>query len=122
MRICETGVDYAFECVGRPALIRQTIDMLAPGGTCVVIGTTPPGSEVAFDVRSITLDKTIMGCRYGTAKPHRDIPLFVDLYRSGRLKLVELVTRTYPIEDIDSVFADMRAGEVARGALGIGIA
>jgi Zn-dependent alcohol dehydrogenase len=50
----------------------------------------------------------------------RAIALFVDRYRSGRLKLDELVTRTYPMDEIDSVFADMKAGEVARGVFGIG--
>jgi S-(hydroxymethyl)glutathione dehydrogenase/alcohol dehydrogenase len=120
--LCPRGVDYSFECVGRPNLVRQTIDMLAPGGTCVAIGTNPPDSEVAFLVRDINLDKTIMGCRYGTSKPHRDIPMFVDLYRSGRMKLDELVSRRYPIDEVEAVFADMQSGSIARGVLGIGTA
>jgi Zn-dependent alcohol dehydrogenase len=118
--LCPRGVDYSFECVGRPNLIRQTLDMLAPGGTCVAIGTNPPGSDIVFPVKDINLDKTIMGCRYGTAKPHRDVPLFIDLYRSGRMKLDELVSKRYPIDDIETVFADMKSGTIARGVLGIG--
>ena len=41
-----------------------------------------------------------MGCRYGSARPHHDIPLMVDLYKAGRLKLDELVTATYPLEGV----------------------
>ena len=41
-----------------------------------------------------------MGCRYGAGRPHKDIPLIVDLYLAGRLKLDELVTKTYDLDDI----------------------
>ena len=45
-------------------------------------------------------DKSILGCRYGTARPHHDIPLFVELYKAGRLKLDELVSATYAVGDV----------------------
>jgi S-(hydroxymethyl)glutathione dehydrogenase/alcohol dehydrogenase len=68
-------------------------------------------------VADMYVDKTIMGCRYGSARPHHDIPLLVELYLAGRLKLDELVTRTYPLEDIQRTLDDMGSGELARGVL-----
>ena len=115
--ICPNGVDFSFECVGHPALIRQSIDMLDWGGTCVILGVPKFGSEADFMVASMYNDKTIMGCRYGAGRPHKDIPLFVDLYLAGRLKLDELVTRTYPLEDIQQTIDDMHHGDLARGVL-----
>ena len=46
-----------------------------------------------------------------------DVPIVIDLYRQGRFKLDELVTRTYPLEEVETVFADMADGKVARGVL-----
>jgi S-(hydroxymethyl)glutathione dehydrogenase/alcohol dehydrogenase len=60
-----------------------------------------------------------MGCRYGAGRPHHDIPRFVDLYLAGRLKLDELVTRTYPLTGLQQAIDDMHHGELARGVLEI---
>lgn len=115
--IVPNGVDASFECVGHPALIRQAIDMLDWGGTCVILGVPKLGTEASFMVHGLYNDKTIMGCRYGAGRPHKDIPLFVDLYLAGRLKLDELVTKQYPLEEIRQTIDDMHHGDLARGVL-----
>lgn len=115
--LCPNGVDVSFECVGHPALIRQAIDLLDWGGTCVILGVPRLGTEASFEVNGLYHDKTIMGCRYGAGRPHADIPLFVDLYLAGRLRLDELVTRTYPVADVQRTIEDMHHGELARGVL-----
>jgi Zn-dependent alcohol dehydrogenase len=115
--ICPNGVDVSFECVGHPALIRQAIDLLDWGGTCVILGVPKFGTEVPFLVSGMYNDKTIMGCRYGAGRPHYDIPLFVELYKAGRLKLDELVTKTYPLDDVQATIDDMHHGDLARGVL-----
>jgi S-(hydroxymethyl)glutathione dehydrogenase/alcohol dehydrogenase len=111
------GVDFAFECVGHPAIIRSAIDTLDWGGTCVLLGVPKLGTEAAFVVQSLYNDKAIMGCRYGAARPHHDIPLFVDLYKAGRLKLDELVSNTYPFAGVARALEDMHAGRLNRGVL-----
>ena len=78
----------------------------------------------AFDVEFSALvtffthvDRGLLGCRYGSARPHRDIPLLVELYKQGRLMLDELVSATYPLERFDTVVADLHDGKLARGVL-----
>ncbi len=115
--ILPTGVDHAFECVGRVELIRQAIDALDRHGQAVLLGVPPATAEASFRVSSMYLDKSILGCRYGSSRPQRDIALYADLYRQGRLLLDELVTRTYPVEDFEKAAADAEAGRVARGVL-----
>lgn len=116
-KLARGGVDFTFECVGHPAVIRQAIDVLDWGGTCTILGVPARDAEASFVVSNLYNDKAILGCRYGSARPHHDIPMLVDLYLAGRLKLDELVTRTYPLAEVETVLADMHAGELARGVL-----
>ena len=112
------GVDWSFECVGHPAVVSQAVMATDWGGTTVIIGVPPPGVEFSVPVTHMThIDRTVMGCRYGTARPHHDIPLLVQLYLDGKLMLDELVTATYPLESFDDVIADMHDGKLARGVL-----
>ena len=74
-------------------------------------------AEASFLVSSLYLDKSILGCRYGSSRPQRDIALYADLYREGRLLLDELVTATYPVEDFAKAAEDAGEGRVARAVL-----
>ncbi|MGW4308407.1 Zn-dependent alcohol dehydrogenase [Streptomyces californicus] len=115
--ILPDGADHAFECVGRTELIRQAIDLLDRHGQAVLLGVPAAGAEASFTVSSMYLDKAILGCRYGSSRPQRDIALYADLYREGRLLLDELVTETYPVEDFAKAVDDAHHGRVARGVL-----
>jgi Zn-dependent alcohol dehydrogenase len=116
--LSKTGVDYAFECVGHVALIRAAIELLDWGGTCVMLGVPESSAEVSFNVAAMYLDKSVLGCRYGSSQPQRDVRRYVDLYRQGRLKLDELVSASYPLEDMKTAVHDLEAGELAaRGVL-----
>ncbi|WP_020121744.1 Zn-dependent alcohol dehydrogenase [Streptomyces canus] len=115
--VLPTGADHAFECVGRVELIRQAIDLLDRHGQALLLGVPPAGAEGSFLVSSLYLDKSVLGCRYGSSRPQRDIPLYAEFYRQGRLLLDELVTETYPVEDFEKAVADAEAGRVARGVL-----
>jgi Zn-dependent alcohol dehydrogenase len=114
------GADHVFECVGHPALIRQSIDMLDWGGNCVLLGVPKLGTEASFVVNSLYNDKSILGCRYGTTRPHHDIPLLVGFYLDGRLDLDEMVSQTYDLADISTALDDMHHGKLNRGVLKIG--
>ncbi len=115
--ILPDGADHAFECVGHVGLIRQAIDLLGRHGQAVLLGVPPAGAQASFPVSAMYLDKAILGCRYGSSRPQRDIPLYAELYRRGRLLLDELVTQVYPVEDFAKAADDARHGRVARGVL-----
>jgi S-(hydroxymethyl)glutathione dehydrogenase/alcohol dehydrogenase len=88
----------------------------------VAIGIPARGTEVAVDINSLAyVDRGLLGCRYGSARPHHDVPLMVDLYRAGRLKLDELVSMTRPMDDFREIVEGMHAGTVARGVLEINL-
>ncbi|CAM5731430.1 Alcohol dehydrogenase OS=Streptomyces antimycoticus OX=68175 GN=SANT12839_056460 PE=3 SV=1 [Streptomyces antimycoticus] len=115
--ILPTGADHAFECVGSTGLIRQAVDLLDRHGQAVLLGVPPADAEAAFRVSSMYLDKSILGCRYGSSRPQADIALYAGLYRQGLLLLDELVSRTYPLEDFAKAADDAHHGRVARAVL-----
>jgi Zn-dependent alcohol dehydrogenase len=61
--------------------------------------------------------KRIQGCLFGMMSPSKDVPRLLSLYQTGHLKLDELVSRTYPLEQINEGYVDMHAGEVIRGVI-----
>ncbi|MEU5186481.1 alcohol dehydrogenase catalytic domain-containing protein [Streptomyces klenkii] len=115
--ILPDGADHAFECVGDAGLVRQAVDLLGRHGQAVLLGVPPAGAEASFRVDSLFLDKAILGCRYGSSRPQRDIPLYAGLYQEGRLLLDELITKTYPVEDFARAVDDTRHGRVSRAVL-----
>jgi NDMA-dependent alcohol dehydrogenase len=112
------GVDYAFEVVGLPATMRQAYDSLAKRGMAVVLGVAPATAEVAVPVLPLVFEeRTLTGSIYGASRPRIEIPRLIDLYRAGRLKLDELLTRAYPFSQINEAYADLERGELARGVV-----
>ncbi|MFI1399360.1 Zn-dependent alcohol dehydrogenase [Streptomyces sp. NPDC020681] len=115
--ILPTGADHVFECVGHVGLIRQAIELLDRHGQAILLGMPAATAEASFLPAAMFLDKSILGCRYGSSRPQHDIALYAELYRQGTLLLDELVTETYPIEDFAKAADDAHHGRVARGVL-----
>jgi Zn-dependent alcohol dehydrogenase len=112
------GVDWSFDVVAHPTVTRNAFESLGWGGTCVVIGVPPPGTETSQLYSRFThMDRTLTGTRAGSYVPQRDFPVLIDLYRSGELLLDELVTKTYPLTSFRDAVHDLEAGILARGVL-----
>lgn len=112
------GADHTFESVGIPALQETAIAAVRPGGICTLVGITPQDSETKFHGQVITMsERKIRGSLYGSINPARDFHLFLDLYMAGKLKLEELVTNRYRLEQINEAYASMLTGDVARGVI-----
>ena len=99
--------------------VAQGVDAVRKGGTCVVTGVGRT-AEVGIPVSPTMLtlfQKRIQGSLFGAMSPSKDIALLLELYRQGRLRLDELVTRTYSLDQINDGYADMHAGRNVRGVL-----
>ncbi|MGW4823935.1 NDMA-dependent alcohol dehydrogenase [Streptomyces sp. NPDC004227] len=105
--------------VGDASKLGQIVDLTGPAGTTVVTSVSPFASTtVDLNLALFTLSqKTLRGNVYGGVQVHRDIPLLLDLYRQGHLKLDELITRTYTLDQINEGYADMHAGKNIRGVI-----
>jgi NDMA-dependent alcohol dehydrogenase len=112
------GADHAFEAVGLPALQEEALAAIRPGGTLTLVGLSSMGSGTNLPGAVIARqEKVIKGCYYGGVQPARDFPLLLELYVAGKLKLDELISHTYSLEQINEAYAEMLAGGVARGVV-----
>jgi S-(hydroxymethyl)glutathione dehydrogenase/alcohol dehydrogenase len=113
-----TGVHYAFEAIGLvPEPFLQSILCTRKRGVTTWVGHAPLNTPVTIDARALMPEKMVMGSMYGTARPHIDFPRLLNLYKAGKLKLDELITRRFKLEEADEAFAVLGRGEVARSVL-----
>jgi Zn-dependent alcohol dehydrogenase len=112
------GPDYAFECVGNGELAAAAYRAIRRGGLAVVVGVAKPGDSTS--VRTMTLpfeEKTLTGSYFGSCVPRIDFPRMLALYLGGKLKLDELITRRYAVDEAPQAFADLESGKNARGVI-----
>jgi S-(hydroxymethyl)glutathione dehydrogenase/alcohol dehydrogenase len=100
-------------------LIAPMLDLVSKDGRAVVTAIAPMSQmDVKLNLHLLTLfQKQLCGSLFGSANPRADIPKLLSLYRDGELKLDELVTRTYKLEDVNQGYQDMRDGKNIRGLI-----
>jgi len=116
--LTDGGADYAFEAIGFSKTIEQAYECTGPGGTTVVVGMAPEDDTITLSALSLPrTEKTIKGSWYGSARPWLDLPKMVDLYMDGRLKIDPMISRRYPLDEINTAYDALSKGEVARSIL-----
>jgi Zn-dependent alcohol dehydrogenase len=117
-QITGRGADYAVVAVGSTKVEEQAWASVARGGTCVVVGV-PQGEILQIDPRAtlVMAERCLKGSCYGSARPAEDFPRLVNLYLNGQLKIDELITKRYSIDQANDAFRDLAAGELARGLI-----
>ena len=114
------GADYTFEAIGLKVTSEQAYEMAGRGGTAVIVGMVPPTEQISIASNIWVQEKTLKGSFYGSARFHLDMPRILNLYRQGKLDLDGLVSRRYPLAEINEAFDALRNGEVSRSVLTIG--
>lgn len=112
------GVDYAFEVIGNGKTVEQAIQMTRVAGTACIVGMAPQGSVSSFDPLLFVQKETkLIGTWYGSARPRIDFPRMIELMLAGKLKVNELISRRYSLDEINEGFERLGRGEVARGVI-----
>jgi len=109
------GADYAFECTAVPELGAAPLAMIRNAGTAVQVSGIE--QEIVIDMNLFEWDKVYINPLYGGCNPEKDFPKILELYQSGQLKLDEMITRTYTLNQLDKAFADMLSGKNAKGVI-----
>jgi S-(hydroxymethyl)glutathione dehydrogenase/alcohol dehydrogenase len=111
------GVHYSFEAIGLKPTTEQAFAMLRPGGLATVVGMIPLGTSVELPGVDFMAEKKIQGSLMGSNQFRTDMPRYADLYLQGRLMLDELVSARISLEEVNTAFERMQAGEVARSVI-----
>lgn len=112
------GADFVFDTVGTPETLANALAAARKGGTVVLTGLSRLDAQAAVSMFPFVMqEKRLVGSVYGSGRPTEDIKRLVDWYRAGRLKLKELVSRTYTLDRINDALAALAGAEGARGVV-----
>ncbi len=112
------GVDYVFVTVGAKAAFDGAFDFITKNGAVIVVGMPATGVYAQYDPGTVAAwNQRIMGSKMGEAIVSRDIPALAKAYEKGELKLDELVSKTYPLEQINEAIAEVKSRNVMRNVI-----
>jgi NDMA-dependent alcohol dehydrogenase len=103
----------------RGEMMLEAMTLTGKGGTCVATAVAPMmANDVTLNLFELTIwQKELKGALFGALNPRDDIPKLLSLYCDGSLKLDELITRTYTLDQINEGYQDMRDGKNIRGVI-----
>lgn len=112
------GADFVFVTVGSVKAIEEGLGLLRRNGTLVVVGMPAAGAMAQFEPLNLAdLGKRIIGSKMGSTRLRVDVPRLVAHYQQGRLKLDELITARYPLDQINEAIAEVNRGEALRNVI-----
>lgn len=112
------GADYVFVTVGSIVAINSAYALMGATGAVVLVGMPENGVMSEYEPGNIAnQSQRILGSKMGSSRVRVDIPNLVSLYQQGRLKLDELISGRYPLEDINEAIASARGGEALRNVI-----
>lgn len=112
------GVDYAFEVIGYPETIHLAYQVIRPAGMAVVVGIAEPTAHIQIPAQDLVRsEKRLVGSFYGSANLRFDMPRILAWYDQGKIKLDELITQTYSLNQVNQAFDDLNNGKNIRGMI-----
>ncbi len=110
------GADYAFITVGNSDALRLGVLMSGKRGMTVIVGMSGGNLPIGA-MNLVDGERMLAGCMLGSARLSVDIPALVSLYQAGRLKLDELITKRYPLEQINEAIESFEKGRAIRNVI-----
>jgi NDMA-dependent alcohol dehydrogenase len=106
-----------------PNDVRDALALTRKGGTCVLTGMTSQLTRsIDFDLQDfILMNKALVGTVFGSCNPRSDVSLLAKLYQTGQLKLDEMITKRYRLDEINHAYDDLLTGQIIRGVVDFGL-
>ena len=112
------GADAVFVTVGAAGVYTTAPNYLASGGKVIMVGMPATGAASSYEAGNLAAaSQAMIGSKMGDVVIQRDIPWIVDLYRQGRLKLDELISAHWSLEQINKAIADTKTGSAKRNVI-----
>jgi S-(hydroxymethyl)glutathione dehydrogenase/alcohol dehydrogenase len=118
IEMTDGGVDYSFECIGNVETMGTALRCCHKGwGESIIIGVAGAGAEIHARPFLLVTGRSWRGTAFGGTRGRTQLPGFVDRYMAGRIQLDEMVSRTLPLEEINTALTLMHDGEVIRSVI-----
>jgi len=112
------GADYSFECIGNVKVMRMALECCHKGwGESIIIGVAGSGQEISTRPFQLVTGRSWRGTAFGGARGRTDVPKIVDWYMAGRIQIDPMITHTLKLEEINTAFDLMHAGESIRSVV-----
>jgi S-(hydroxymethyl)glutathione dehydrogenase/alcohol dehydrogenase len=108
----KSGVDVFIDNTGQTAIIEMGYEITKPQGRVTLVGVPRKGNNIGIYSLPLHFGKVITGSHGGEAIPHVDIPRYQNLYRAGRIRLRELITDYFALDQVNEAISGMRNGKV----------
>src|SRR5258706_11388521 len=109
----KNGVDAFIDNTGQPSIIEMGYQITRPQGRVTLVGVPRKGNNINIYSLPLHFGKDLSGSHGGEAIPQTDIPRFQPLYRAGRIKLRELITDYFTLDQVNDAIDGMRSGRIA---------
>jgi S-(hydroxymethyl)glutathione dehydrogenase / alcohol dehydrogenase len=112
------GADYVFVTVGAKSAIDSAYDLMAPNGAVVLVGMPATGVMSEYEPGNVAAyGQRILGSKMGSGRVPVDIPRLASLYQQGRLKLDELISGRYSLDQVNEAIQSTKSGEALRNVI-----
>lgn len=112
------GADFVFVTVGAIQAFQSAPDLLAPRGEVIMVGMPPVGAKADYEpINLASSNQAIRGSKMGETMLARDIPKLIKEYQNGQLKLDELISNRYSLDQINEAIEDTRKGASRRNVI-----
>uniref|UniRef100_A0A915HPM3 Alcohol dehydrogenase-like C-terminal domain-containing protein n=1 Tax=Romanomermis culicivorax TaxID=13658 RepID=A0A915HPM3_ROMCU len=112
VELTDGGLDYTFECIGNVATMRAALESCHKGwGVSTIIGVAASGQEISTRPFQLVTGRVWKGSAFGGFKSRDSVPKLVEKYLANEIKVDEFVTKEYSLDDVNSAFEAMHAGE-----------
>ena len=112
------GADYTFDATGTVGVMRTALESAHKGwGESIIIGVAEAGKEIATRPFQLVTGRNWRGTAFGGAKGRTDVPKIVDMYMTGKIEIDPMITHVMGLEEINTAFDLMHAGESIRSVV-----
>jgi S-(hydroxymethyl)glutathione dehydrogenase/alcohol dehydrogenase len=118
IKLTDGGADFSFDATGNVEVMRQALECCHRGwGVSTVIGVAESGKEIATRPFNLVTGRVWKGTAFGGARGRTDVPKIVDWYMDGKIAIDPMITHVLKLEDINTGFELMHAGESIRSVV-----
>jgi S-(hydroxymethyl)glutathione dehydrogenase/alcohol dehydrogenase len=113
----EKKLDVFIDNTGIPKVIELGYEIISKNGKLVLVGVPGKGKKIRIYSLPIHFGKKIIGSEGGSSKPNKDIPNILNIIKSKKINLKQLISKTYRLDKINEAIKDIRSGAIRGRAM-----